>query len=91
MAKPDPTTEFIYVAHPEADPEGRSNVVRAALECEGGMAERGWYEVDPPDPLEEAAAEFADLKKDALVAEAEARGLDTSGTKDELIERLASS
>lgn len=37
---------------------------------------------------EAAAVTLADLKKDELVALAEARGLDASGTKADIIERL---
>lgn len=37
---------------------------------------------------EPPAEGFSSMKKDELVAEAEARGLDSSGTKEEIIERL---
>jgi hypothetical protein len=37
-----------------------------------------------------AEADLSSLKKDELVAEAEKRGVDSSGTKAEIIERLES-
>jgi hypothetical protein len=42
------------------------------------------------EPVVEAEADLSSMKKDELVAEAEKRGVDSSGTKAEIIERLES-
>lgn len=50
--------------------------------------------VDPPQPIPEVIARtdppdgFESMKKDELVNTAKAQGLDSSGTKAEIIERL---
>jgi len=55
------------------------------------LAASGWVNVNAPTPEPEPEPELASyagwLKAD-LVAEAESRGLDTTGTKDDLIARL---
>ena len=52
-----------------------------------------WWVRDRSAPVEEPAADEApdleSLTKAELVAEAEARGLDTSGNKADLLERLS--
>jgi hypothetical protein len=44
--------------------------------------------VSAPEPETVESADYSGWLKADLVAEAESRGLDTSGTKDELIARL---
>lgn len=48
------------------------------------------YRADAPKaaPAPEAP-DYSSLKKDELIAEAEKRGLDSSGTKADIIERLS--
>ena len=49
-----------------------------------------WVRDRTPEPAdEEDVKPTAAMTKDELVAEAERRGLDTSGTKAELLERMA--
>lgn len=43
----------------------------------------------PAKPAPAAAPDYSAMKKDELVAEAEKQGVDSSGTKAEIIERLS--
>jgi len=54
-----------------------------------GVAQTKWWVRNraPQTPEKEVALE--DLKKDELVAKAEEAGVDSSGTKAEIIERLS--
>lgn len=70
-------TDRVTITHPET--KRTSNVTRRAFDL--SWSRRGWELVEE-DPSK--------LKKDELVALAEERGLDTSGTKDDLIARLES-
>ena len=52
-----------------------------------------YHAATPAQPSPAAAPaespDYSSMKKDELVAEAEARGVDSSGTKAEIIERLS--
>jgi hypothetical protein len=41
------------------------------------------------ETIAETTPDYSDLKKDELIVEAEKQGLDSSGTKAEIIERLS--
>ena len=52
------------------------------------LALSGWVDAYPVPESEPETASYAGWLKADLVAEAESRGLDTTGTKDDLIARL---
>jgi hypothetical protein len=92
--------EMIWADNPNL-PGQRINTTRGSL-AQLGMS--GWVEGDPEppvtaaeleaepaeEPIEEEPVDYTGWLKADLIAEAEARGLDTTGTKDDLIARLDS-
>lgn len=68
-------TDSVTITHPET--KGTATVTRRAFDR--AWSKRGW---------ELVGDDLSKLKKDDLVALAEERGLDTTGTKDDLIARL---
>ena len=92
----DPS-EMIWADNPNL-PGQRIYTPRGSL---AQLAASGWVEGEPEPPVtaadleaaeepvdDEADADYSSWLKADLIAEAEARGLDTSGTKDDLIARL---
>jgi len=89
-------SDYAWIEHPTLP----GQTVKIARQSLPDNVRNGWVETDPEPELTAAAIEGTEIPgteepvdytgwlKADLVAEAESRGLDTTGTKDDLIGRL---